>query len=490
MAGIAPSWARDPSRRIGHLVVGLGPYTLLPIIGVILADTWRAGSNGIAEIGLAVGAGALVTVIVLRQILLLFENRRLHRVSAAYSERMEWLNATLTEANSGLEATATTDHLTGLPNHRAMVQALDRAIEQSETSGQPFATLFLDLDHFKALNDAYGHGTGDESLREWGRVVGAEMRASDTLGRWGGEEFVAVMPGMPRGEAVRAAERIRGAVAWHTFPSGGLHLTCSIGLACYPTDATDRDRVIELADRALYAAKRLGRNQVRWANEVGVEALMSDSEKAGTREETAVAGTVDALVALVDARDRYTGQHTHDVGNLALRVAVALGIGAREARMIGLAGRLHDIGKVAVPDAVLQKVGALTPAEWAIVRTHPAVGAAILSRVPALRPVAPLVRGHHERWDGRGYPDRLAGEGIPLGARVLAVVDAFEAMTTERPYQAARSAALALMELRRASRSQIDPVVVAALTEVLAADPGSPRPTAPPPETIVTPRVA
>jgi len=407
----------------------------------------------------------------------LADNRRLQRAAATAAARLEGLNADLTGANARLEALAETDPLTGLPNHRAMVAALDREIARSRRSGQPFAVLFLDLDHFKAVNDAYGHGAGDSCLREWGSVVGSGLRGADRLGRWGGEELLVVLPDLGGGGAAAVAERIRGLVAGHAF-AGGVYLTCSIGVACSPTDATDRDRLLGLADRALYEAKRVGRDQVRTATELAVAAWPGGAEAGATREETALAGTVEALVSLGDARDHYTGQHTRDVGVLARRVALALGVGAAQARMIGLAGRLHDIGKVAVPDAALQKAGPLTPAEWAVARTHSAVGAGIVDRVPGLRPLAPLVRWHHERWDGTGYPDGLAGDAIPLGARVLAVVDAFEAITSERPYQPSRSAALALAELRRGCGSQFDPAVVGALAEVLAADPGALTPRA------------
>jgi len=472
MERLKPFGQSEPRRGPWRNLV---PYVLLPPVGALGLHTWRTETLGAAEVGVAVAASALVGVAVWRQVVALADTRRLAHASAAIAGRMERRNAGLVGANARLAGLATTDLLTGLPNHRGMVEAMDREIERSRRYNRPFALLFLALDHFKALNDAYGHAAGDACLREWARVVGEDLRATDTLGRWGGEEFVVVMPELGCDDATAAAERVRAAVARHAFASGGgLHLTCSIGLACYPADATDRDRLVALADRALYTAKRLGRNQVRAVNDPAVLAAGGEAGAGGTREDTALTGTIEALVSLVEARDQYTGQHTCDVGRLARRVAVALGLSAPDARMIGLAGRLHDIGKVAVPDAVLHKAGPLTPAEWVLVRTHAAVGADIVGGVPALRPLAPLVRGHHERWDGGGYPDRLVGAEIPLGARVLAVVDAFEAITTERPYRPARSPAWALAELRRAGGAQFDPAVVGALAEVLAADPSTP----------------
>ncbi|MDQ3514810.1 MAG: diguanylate cyclase [Chloroflexota bacterium] len=485
---MVPSSIRGPARSWpwGSVWLGLVPYALLPPAGVLGLQAWRSQSTGALRLGVSIGAVGLVAIVVVFHRLALADTRRLHRIRTVAAERLARLNADLTVANARLGELAVTDSLTGVANHRATVEAVDHEIERAERYAHPFALLVLDVDHFKAVNDAYGHAAGDESLRELCEVVEGCLRSGDTLGRWGGEEFIIVMPELVGHDAFAAAERVRAAVDRHRFGSGGgSHLTCSIGLACYPTDATGRDQLIALADGALYTAKRLGRNKV--CSAIGSRLLPPmpalaprDGHRTGDgRADAALTGTVEALVSLVAARDRYTGQHTQDVGSLALRVALALGMTAPEARMIGLAGRLHDIGKVAVPDAVLQKAGSLSAAEWGVVRTHSAVGADILSEIPALRPVAPLVRGHHERWDGTGYPDRLAGETIPLGARVLAVVDAFEAITTERPYQPAHSIAWALTELHRGRGKQFDPIVVDALDEVLAADPTTPRRTPP-----------
>src|SRR5262249_11507325 len=158
-----------------------------------------------------------------------------------------------------------------------------------------------------------------------------------------------------------------------------------------------------------------------------------------------------------DARDHYTGGHAPDIGTLAQQLALACDLTAAEARMIGLAGRLCDVGKVAVPDAVLRKPSRLSDAEWGHIRRHPAVGADVLNRVPALRVLAPLIRAHHERWDGSGYPDGLRAEEIPLGARIIAVAAGFKAMTAERPYQQARDRSWAIAELRRCAGAQFDP---------------------------------
>jgi diguanylate cyclase (GGDEF)-like protein len=398
--------------------------------------------------------------------------KELARWGAELERRVAERTAELQRAHDELASLATTDPLTGLPNHRAMMAALDHELERSRRYARPFAVLFLDLDHFKALNDSYGHQLGDAALRELAGVLRATLRGGDLVGRWGGEEFAALLPEADRAQALAIAERLRAVIAAHAFAvGGGAHLTASIGLAAYPADAEGRDGLVEWADRAMYAAKRLGRNQVRLSNDPAVAAQQLEVEGGSSREEMALAGTVEALAALVEARDQYTGQHTHEVATLTMRLALSLGLDASEARIVGLAGRLHDVGKVMIPDAILQKPAPLTEEEWALMRTHPQVGTDVVGRVPALRGLGPLIRGHHERWDGQGYPDGLAGAAIPLGARIIAVADAYGAITTDRPYRRAQDVAWALAELERCAGTQFDPAVTAALREVVGADP-------------------
>jgi diguanylate cyclase (GGDEF)-like protein len=422
----------------------------------------------------------LLTLVLLRQVLALLENRQLYRrldvayqATLAAQEALRANNRALAAANAHLQALSTTDPLTGLPNHRTLHRAVDQELERARRYSRPCSLLVLDVDHFKALNDTYGHPAGDAALREFSQVVRRTLRGIDLVGRWGGEEFLAVLPETDGPLALETAERVRDAVAGHTFPAGGgSHVTCSIGVATYPSDGADRAELVAAADRALYAAKRLGRNQVRAAADPAVPMLSVADQSATSREESALLGTVEALAALVEARDHYSGQHTHAVALLTLRLALALGLDAAQARMVSLAGRLHDVGKVAIPDAVLQKAGRLSAEEWALMRTHPVVGAELVGHVPALRGAATLIRTHHEHWDGAGYPAGLAGEAIPLGARIIAVAQAYEAMTSERPYRPAGAPTWALAELRRCAGTQFDPTVVTALGQVLAADRG------------------
>lgn len=445
------------------------PYAVLPLVGSLFLVVWHHAHSSDARLtdGVLLGSALLLGLVIVRQGLAVWENRRLQRAVVADAERLDRLNHELTAANARLEGLATTDPLTGLANHRAVMAALDQELERGQRYGRPFTIWILDLDHFKAVNDSLGHGAGDATLAEIAQLMRQTARGIDVLGRLGGEEFVAILPEVTADMAGSLAERLRASVAQHTFAvGGGIHLTCSMGLASYPTHSTGRDELLELADRALYAAKRLGRNQYRSAGESSVAALLLDQVGHDSREETALAGTVEALAALVDARDHYAGQHARAVSELVVRLALSLGMDTNSAHLLGLAGRLHDIGKVAVPDAVLQKPGCLTPDEWQVLRRHPIVGADVVRRVPALRALVPMIRGHHERWDGTGYPDGLRGDTIPLGARVLAVADAYGAMTSDRPYRPAQSSSWALAELRRCAGTQFDPQVVQALQDV------------------------
>lgn len=428
----------------------LMPYAAVPAMVALMIYVAQTPGSAALALGVYIAGALLIEIVFLHQFL-------------DYRELIAFANK-----NARLESLAAADPVTGLPNHRAVVSALDLEIARARRYGRPCAILFLDLDHFKALNDSYGHPAGDAALREFAIVVRTCLRGVDMLGRWGGEEFVAVLPETPPDDAFGVADRVRAAVAAHTFwSSGGVHVTCSIGVANFPHDADSRDEMIEMADQAMYAAKRLGRNQVRLAADPAVTTVGNESGRVEHRDEAALIGTVEALAALVDARDHTTGQHVQEVGALAARLALEMGCDTSEAHTAGLAGRLHDIGKIAVPDSILNKQGRLTPEELAVMRKHAAVGAAVVTRVPALRPLAPIIRAQHERWDGAGNPDGLAGDAIPAAARILAVADAYHAMTSDRPYSRMILPSEALSELEQCAGKQFDPRCVAALRRML-----------------------
>jgi diguanylate cyclase (GGDEF)-like protein len=404
----------------------------------------------------------------------------------AAQREMLAVQSELKAAHDELATLATTDALTGLPNHRALVSAIDHELERVHRNGHNFALAFLDVDHFKTLNDTLGHPAGDQALRELGQVLRATLRSVDIVGRWGGEEFIVLLPEIDSDQALTAAERLRATVAQHRFSAvGEAHLTCSIGVASRPQDGIDRDSLLTAADQAMYVGKQLGRNQAIAASDHAAAALVAD-KASFTREEQSLVGAVEALAAVVNARDSYTGEHSEHVSSLAQRVALELGCDANEIQTIGLAARLHDIGKVAVSDAILNKPGQLTDEEWRVIRLHPQVGADIAGRIQRLRPISPLIRSHHERYDGTGYPDHLTSDTIPLGARIICAVDAYSAMVTDRPYAAPRTPQQAIDELRRLAGAQFDPRVVQALVNMLDANDPPARPD--PPKTTATGR--
>ncbi len=275
--------------------------------------------------------------------------------------------------------------------------------------------------------------------------------------------------------AYAAAERVRRRVANHHFQAvDARHLTCSIGVASYPEHGATRDELLGRADTAMYAAKHLGRNQALLAGDPAIDSV--DHKPLRTSDEQILLGAVDALAAVVDTRDQYTGRHSAQVAALCERLATKLNCDPQQTAAIVLAARLHDIGKVGVPDAILNKPGALTTREWELINRHPAVGANIASLIPSLDSIAPLIRAHHERFDGTGYPDRLGAHAIPLGARIIAVADAYHAITTDRPYRTHRSHTSALAEIQRCANTQFDPAIVTALPDAFTTA------TTPPPE--------
>ena len=348
------------------------------------------------------------------------------------------------------------DPLTDLRNRRAFEDGIEAALERTEV-----ALLVLDLDHFKRVNDTLGHSAGDQVLCTFADLLRRFGRVGDVPTRLGGEEFALVLPGTGEEAARAVAERLRRDVA-EAFADSPVPVTVSVGIAvAQPGESAAQ--LVRDANRALFAAKRLGRDRavVHDAETIAVLGALAE----GRSDEQLAAALL--LAETLDLRDVATAQHSRTVGRYAERTARELGLPADRVERLRVAGHLHDIGKLGIADAILQKPGALTDAEWAEMRRHPEVGARILEHAN-LRDVARWVRGHHERVDGRGYPDRLAGEDIPLESRVLAVADAYEAMTADRPYRRAMDAAAARVELERSAGSQFDAVVVAAFLRAVA----------------------
>jgi HD-GYP domain-containing protein (c-di-GMP phosphodiesterase class II) len=304
------------------------------------------------------------------------------------------------------------------------------------------------------------------------------VRKEDFVGRYGGEEFAIILTNTGLSGARVVAERLRVAIArqpcfWEAEDGRSavpISLTVSIGVAVYRLHGLTREALVESADRAMYRAKQSGRNCVRMAEGEEREPLQEIQPvlDAHQRLHTPETGTVRALTAAASAHDRGTDAHARRLVHLAVATALDLGRSEEELHLIRLAALLHDIGKISIPDAILHKPGPLTDEEWAIMRRHPQVGGDILSQAGGIfHLLAHIVVAHHERWDGRGYPHGLAEEAIPIGARIISVVDSYDAMTSRRVYREPLSSEQAQAELRRCAGSQFDPQVVAAFLRIL-----------------------
>jgi diguanylate cyclase (GGDEF)-like protein len=365
------------------------------------------------------------------------------------------------------ERRSRTDPLTELFNRRHAMEAIEHELARGARDGRGIGLLMVDIDHFKRINDAHGHSVGDAVLVEVARRLRAGVREWDLVARIGGEEFCVIAPAMAsEAAAAELGDQLRQAICDRavTVTEGlALPVTISVGVTHARAADGSAERAVDCADRAVYAAKRRGRNRLcRYSD-------LDDGELGG--EEPECLHVAEALARTSDMREGVPLRHSREVGELSAAVARRLGLSEDEVLRALLGGWLHDIGKVAVPDDILAKPGALTESEWNVMRRHPAVGEELLRNLPELWLGRAAVRHHHERYDGGGYPDGLAGERIPIEARIVSAVDAFAAMTAERPHQRRRDRSAAIAELRRCAGTQLDPVVVAAVVaELEAAD--------------------
>ncbi len=344
-----------------------------------------------------------------------------------------WENAQLLEAS---RYEALTDSLTGLANRRKLILDLEAQIEAARED-EPRMLVLFDLNGFKTYNDTFGHPAGDALLTRLAAKLAAAVAPAADAYRMGGDEFCVLLP-EPDPDLHRIAQAL-----WES--GEGFDVTSAYGTAVIPDDATTVSTALSVADQRLYAHKE----------------LLAEIHR-GTAHEP--------LLRTLAEREPELRAHVADVSSLAVRVGEQRGLPPDELEELRLAAELHDIGKLAIPDVVVQKAGPLDPTEWGFIHSHTLIGQRILSAAPALRPVGAIVRSTHENWDGTGYPDGLAGESIPLAARVIAVCDAYSAITSDRPYRAARTPAEAVTELRRCAGRQFDRQIVEFLCSVLAGE--------------------
>ncbi len=395
-----------------------------------------------------------------------------------------------------------TDSVTGLPNHRYFHTRFDEEMEKIKDTGGSITVMMIDLDRFKVYNDSFGHAAGDVALKAAARTISSTMRREDTVTRYGGEEFVAILPGVDIQTAPNRAQEIcdtLSKVFMYNPKTIFAPLTASVGWATYPVDARNRDELLNRADLAMYMAKKRGRNCICGACELesvaALDSVLSEVVAQLASADTVGPGMVatlekrlgqiansshleelaegmlspnsestlealNALAASIDAKDPYTSGHSQSVAKLAEDLGDMLQLSGAHKNQLRLAAILHDVGKIGVVDKVLLKEGKLDEDEKLIMRMHPILGARILQPIKAFRQILNVVLHHHEWYDGSGYPDGLAGQNIPLHARIVSVCDAYHAMTSTRPYRQRRTPEFALAQLEAGKGTQFDPIIV------------------------------
>jgi diguanylate cyclase (GGDEF)-like protein/putative nucleotidyltransferase with HDIG domain len=353
----------------------------------------------------------------------------------------------VTELERELERSNLRDPLTGLPTPTAFFRALETQVERSRRHGESLSLALLDIDAFRAINSRHGRELGDQVLQAVAKLLPTVTRTASFVTRSSADEFMVTMPGTTAAAAAESFERIL--LELEALRVGSLDcLSASVGVSEYA-------RPMSADELIAAAAEHLRRARMNGGGRTEIRSGDADADL----PEATVAGLAEALLE----RDRYTGEHSEVVSELAAQVARSLGLGEREVERVRAAALLHDIGKVGIPDDILHKARDLSEAEWHTMREHPVIGERIVRTIPGLGPVARIIRHEHERFDGSGYPDGLSGQDIPIGARIILACDAYHAMTSDRPYREAMPHGQAIRELAEGAGTQFDPQV----TEVL-----------------------
>jgi diguanylate cyclase (GGDEF)-like protein/putative nucleotidyltransferase with HDIG domain len=373
------------------------------------------------------------------------------------------------------------DPLTNLRNRRGFFEDANPQVQSAFDKQENLSALMVDIDNFKIVNDIYGHFVGDHVLKSAAEEIQKALRQTDLLGRFGGEEFIAILPDTTLEMALVVAERVRSRVENHQVFIDGyqISITVSVGVSHMQKASGSLDALLTQADQAMYAAKRAGRNQVATYQSIHVHQLRkgigfegelspnTESRQKSTDAARIYDETIEGWARALELRDKETKGHAQRVTNMAIELAKRFGILDKELVNIRRGALLHDIGKIAIPDHILFKPGALSPEEWEIMRKHPVYAFELLSPITFLQDVIDIPYCHHEHWDGSGYPRGLKGEEIPLPARIFTIIDIWDALSTDRPYRQAWEPQRVCDYLRDESGKLLDPAVVEPFCEML-----------------------
>jgi diguanylate cyclase (GGDEF)-like protein len=476
--------------RIARALGFLAPLAVAILVTVVLSTSPTASGSGRAVQLLLTGLALVAGMTSMALAAWSYFGWRLNRIARALEETLEATDGPVELRMTGVpaerrlarafnaaagaflqrEARATRDRLTGVANRETLLTTLVSEVERAARHHSWLSVAFIDIDRFKPVNDTHGHNSGDAVLRQVASLIAGNIRASDTFGRYGGEEFMLILPETPHDEAVVLSEKLRNLVQQQPLVIAGhqrLRVTISIGVAGDVGSQLQVDTLVDQADAAMYAAKSLGRNRTYLYRAVDESAPVRRAPISSEHRDAATAigqwandTATEALASVLAPQPHHRGRPSDMIASLATGIGLELGLPAEEIERIRVASLLHDLGKLAVPPEILDKPTALSDGEWQAVGEHPRIGQVILEQASGLREAIPVVLHHHERFNGGGYPHGLKGNEIPMGARIVSVADAYHAMIHDRPYKPALTHAEALAELRANAGSQFDPEVV------------------------------
>jgi diguanylate cyclase (GGDEF)-like protein/putative nucleotidyltransferase with HDIG domain len=357
------------------------------------------------------------------------------------------------------EEKARVDELTGLLNRRSLDEMIDSEISRHSRYGGKFTLAILDLDSFKAFNDTKGHLAGDTLLGHVGSVIKNKIRNSDQAFRYGGDEFAILLPQTTIEAASQVTERVREAIE-SELDTGDINITASIGLASWPEDGMSHSDIIAAADLTLYRAKWSGGNRIFCASGTLSNLYFTESDQSKKDSNNRIVSIIYNLAETIDSRTTRTRNHSKKVAEYAITLGKALGMNTISLKQLESCALLHDIGKINISDEILEKTDNITDEDWAIIKTHPQLGANIVSNIPKLSKCADGIRHHHENFDGTGFPHGLKGEDIPLDARILAIASAFDISISNSKDSGSATVPAALEELKKGAGTKFDPYLV------------------------------